>query len=84
MPGTRRGRDFELIAGKEITKVLFLSKENYALAEKHYHMEKIRTVEKLLKRVPIINSWNMVKRMSFAEGMFVQSFAPGSQVYGLS
>ena len=45
MPGTRKGRDFELTAGKEITKVLFLSNENYALAEKHYHMEKIVRVQ---------------------------------------
>ena len=66
-----KGRDFELKSQKEICKVLFLSKENFALAEKYYHMEKVRTAEKLLKRVPIINSWNMVKRMSFAEGLFV-------------
>ena len=66
-----RGREFELSASQEICKVLFLTKENYALAEKYYHMEKIRAVEKLLKRVPIINTWNMVKRMSFAENMSV-------------
>ena len=69
--GLSRGRDFELSANDEICKVLFLTKENYALAEKYYHMEKIRTVEKLLKRVPLINTWNMVKRMSFAENMSV-------------
>ena len=82
--GTRRERDFSLVAGKEACKVMFLSKTNFSLAEKYYHMEKVRTCERLLKRVPIMKEWSMVKRMGFSETLTKKTYEPGEQVYGLS
>ena len=77
-------RGFSLVAGKDPCKVLFLTKTNFSLAEKYYHMEKVRMSEKLLKRVPIMKEWNMVKRMGFAENLNKETYEPGQEIYGLS
>ena len=82
--GPRKERDFALVAGDEACKVLFLSKTNFSLAEKYYHMEKVRTCEKLLKRVPIMQEWSMVKRMGFSESLRKRTYESGERVYGLS
>ena len=63
---------------------MFLTKTNFSLAEKYYQMEKVRMCEKLLKRVPIMKEWNMVKRMGFSENLNKETYEPGQTVYGLS
>ena len=68
-PANPKDRTFALVANDEPCRILFLSYTNFSLAEKYYHMEKVRMCEKILKHVPIMKDWNMVRRMGFAENL---------------
>ena len=81
-PHSNKNRNFRVVSDT-VSKVLICSKASYMMVKRVQMMDKDRQSQALLKKIPIIREWSLMKIINMCYEIEKHTYEPGSIVYDI-